>query len=68
LIAADAETEGITAQQVRDQRKVIIFSYFADTVEHLATQIRAAVEADDRLAAYRDRIATEVLSEGVNLQ
>jgi superfamily II DNA/RNA helicase len=47
-----------TAQQVRDKRKVIIFSYFADTVEHLATQIRAAVEADDRLAAYRDRIAT----------
>jgi superfamily II DNA/RNA helicase len=56
LIAADAETEGITAQQVRNKR--IIFSYFADTVEHLATQIRAAVEADDRLAACRDRIAT----------
>jgi superfamily II DNA or RNA helicase len=57
-IAADAEAEGITAQQVRDKRKVIIFSYFADTVEHLATQVRAAVEADDRLAAYRDRVAT----------
>ncbi len=57
-IAADAEAEGITDQQVRDKRKVLIFSYFADTVEHLATQVRAAVEADDRLAAYRDRIAT----------
>jgi superfamily II DNA or RNA helicase len=57
-IAADAEAEGITDQQVRDKRKVIIFSYYADTVEHLATQVRAAVEADDRLAAYRDRIAT----------
>ena len=57
-IAADADAEGITDQQVRDKRKVIIFSYYADTVEHLATQVRAAVEADDRLAAYRDRIAT----------
>ena len=57
-IAADAAAEGITDQQVRDKRKVIIFSYYADTVEHLATQVRAAVEADDRLAAYRDRIAT----------
>jgi hypothetical protein len=26
-LTADAETEGITAQQVRDKRKVIIFSY-----------------------------------------
>ena len=57
-IVAGAEAEGITDQQVRDKRKVIIFSYLGDTVEHLATQVRAAVEADDRLAAYRDPIAT----------
>lgn len=57
-IAAEARAEGITEQQVRDKRKVIVFSYFADTVEHLETQVRAAVEADDRLAAYRGRIAT----------
>lgn len=57
-ITADAEREGFTPQQVRDKRKVLIFSYFADTVEHLAAQVRSAVEADDRLAAYRDRIAT----------
>ena len=57
-IAADAEAEGITDQQVRDKRKVIIFSYYADTVDHLARQVGVAIEADDRLAAYRDRIAT----------
>lgn len=57
-IAAAAEREGITLQQTRDKRKVLIFSYFADTVDHLAAQVRTAVEADDRLAAYRDRIAT----------
>lgn len=103
-IAADAEREAVTLQQARDKRKVLAFSYFADTVEHLAAQVRTAVEADDRLAAYRDRIAiasgpdkegraqtisgfaprtaggtnandlydlliaTDVLSEGVNLQ
>lgn len=103
-IAADAEDEAVNDQQVRDKRKVVIFSYFADTVEHLTTQVHAAVETDDRLAAYRDRIAaasgpdkrgraevlagfaprtaggpgakdrydiliaTDVLSEGVNLQ
>ena len=103
-IAADAEAEAIDDQQIRDKRKVVIFSYFADTVEHLVTQVRAAVEADDSLVAYRDRIAaasgpdkrgraevlagfaprtaggpgdedlydilvaTDVLSEGVNLQ
>ncbi|MQA88070.1 MAG: helicase [Streptosporangiales bacterium] len=57
-VAADADAEGVTEEQVRDKRKVLIFSYFADTVEHLTTQVRAAVEADDRLAAFRDRIAT----------
>jgi superfamily II DNA or RNA helicase len=57
-IVADAEYEGVDDQQIRDKRKVLIFSYFADTVEHLTSQVRAAVEADDRLAAYRERIAT----------
>jgi superfamily II DNA or RNA helicase len=57
-IAAEAAAEGIDEQQVRDKRKVIIFSYYADTVEHLETQVRAAVERLDQLAAYRGRIAT----------
>lgn len=103
-IAADAEAEAVHDQQIRDKRKVVIFSYFADTVEHLIEQVRAAAETDDRLVAYRNRIvaasgpdrrgradvlagfaprtaggpgaqdrydilvATDVLSEGVNLQ
>jgi superfamily II DNA or RNA helicase len=58
VIAVDAAEEGITQEQVRDKRKVLIFSYVADTVQHLASQVRAAVDADDRLAVYRDRIAT----------
>jgi superfamily II DNA or RNA helicase len=57
-IAADAAIEGIGEQDTRDKRKVLIFSYYADTVEHLTTQIRTAIEQDPRLATYRDRIAT----------
>lgn len=56
-IAATAEAEAIGDQQLHDKSKVLIFSYFTDTVEHVATQVRAAVEADDRLAVFRDRIA-----------
>jgi superfamily II DNA or RNA helicase len=57
-IISEAEAEAVSEQQARDKRKVIIFSYFSDTVEHLAAQVRSAVDEDDRLAAYRDRIAT----------
>lgn len=103
-IAAQAESEGIGPADTTNKRKVLVFSYFADTVEHLETQLRAAIEADDRLSAFRNRIAaasgpdrrgraqvlagfapmtaggvgaedlydlliaTDVLSEGVNLQ
>jgi superfamily II DNA or RNA helicase len=104
-IAAQAEGEAITEQQARDKRKVVIFSNYADTAEHLAAQLRAAAGTDDRLSAYRNRItvasglgkrglpyalagfaprtagggrnaqdlydlliATDMLSEGVNLQ
>jgi superfamily II DNA or RNA helicase len=104
-IAAEAEDEGITKRQIRDKRKVIIFSNYADTAEHLAVQLQGAIATDRRLSAYRDRIAlasgpgkhdrpdllagfaprtassdcnapdmydlliaTDVLSEGVNLQ
>jgi hypothetical protein len=57
-IAADAALEAITDEQDRDKRKVLIFSYFADTVQDLAAKVQEAVNADDRLAVYRDRIAT----------
>jgi len=57
-LAADAEAFGMNDQQVRDKRKVIVFSYFADTVEHVAAQLELAIESDDRLAPYRARMAT----------
>ncbi|WP_433030439.1 helicase-related protein [Actinomycetospora sp. CA-053990] len=57
-IAAEAEAEGIGPTDTRDKRKVLIFSYFADTVEWVKSYLEAIVHADDRLACYRGRIAS----------
>jgi superfamily II DNA or RNA helicase len=57
-IAAEAELQGRTESNQRDRRKVLIFSYFTHTVEHLADRLHDAVERDDRLGVYRRRIAT----------
>jgi superfamily II DNA or RNA helicase len=104
-IAAQAEREGFTADDVRERRKVLVFSYFADTVDWIMDFLLSEVERNPKLAAYRGRIAaaagnrdgreralfgfaprttdappgrdedrfdllvaTDVLSEGVNLQ
>ncbi len=57
-IAAQAHAEGGTEQQERDRRKVLIFSYYADTVEWIAEHLRHATIHDDRIAVYTDRIDT----------
>lgn len=104
-IAAEAETEGFTSEDVRDRRKVLVFSYYADTVDWIVDWLHGEVERNPALAAYHGRmaaaagnrdgreaalfgfaprttdappgrdadrydllVATDVLSEGVNLQ
>jgi len=62
-IAAEAERDGVTDHQRRDDRKVLVFSYFADTVEYLHGELLRAIEHDDRLAAYRGRVATATGSD-----
>lgn len=57
-IAANAESEGITPEDVRDKRKVLVFSYYADTVSHIHTRLALAIESDERLTAYEGRVAT----------
>ena len=56
-IVKRAEAEGIGEADIRDKRKVLIFSYFADTVEWIEKHIRDVVSSDPRLAAYRNRVA-----------
>lgn len=104
-IAEEAEAAGIGDADTRDRRKVLVFSYFADTVDWIMDHLTEVVDTDLRLAAYSGRIAaasgsrdgkeaalfgfaprttdappgkdedrfdilvaTDVLSEGVNLQ
>jgi superfamily II DNA or RNA helicase len=104
-IAAQAQQEGITTEEVRDMRKVLVFSYFTDTVDWIMDFLEAEVDRNPALAPYRGRltaaagnrdrreealfgfaprttdappandkdlfdiiVATDVLSEGVNLQ
>ena len=57
-IAADAESSGVGAGNTRDRRKVLIFSYYADTVDWIVEFLEEASATDPRLAAYRGRIAS----------
>ena len=52
-----AEREGVTEEQKRDRRKVLIFSYFADTVDWIYEFLVEKIATDHRLAPYRGRIA-----------
>lgn len=63
-IAAEAEAEGIGESEIRDKRKVLIFSYFADTVEWIEEHLQDVVSKDPRLAAYQGRIASLTGSDG----
>ena len=57
-IAAEAESTGIGAGDTRDRGKVLIFSYFADTVDWIVEFLAETTGTDPRLAAYRGRIAS----------
>ncbi len=63
-IVRQAGAEGIGAEDSRDRRKVLVFTYYADTVEWILDFLTDAVHRDDRLAVYRDRIASHTGSSG----
>ncbi len=53
-----ARRDGIGEEDIRDKRKVIIFSYFADTADWIERHVRDVVEREKRFADYRGRIAS----------
>ena len=57
-IAVEAEAEGLGDQDVRNRRKVLIFSYYADTVDWIVEFLEEASATVPRLAPYRGRIAS----------
>jgi hypothetical protein len=56
VILAEAAEDVGEASTERDRRKVIVFSYFADTVDWVRGYLENAVAEDPRLAPYRDRV------------
>jgi hypothetical protein len=59
-----ARREGIGADDTRDKRKVLIFSYFADTVEWIHDYLVRMAEVEPSLADYRGRITSITGSGG----
>ncbi len=57
-ISAEAAKRGMGAADTRDRRKVLIFSYFSDTVDWIGEHLEEASGIDQRLAAYRGRIVS----------
>ena len=56
-IAAEARSEAISDSDERNRRKVLIFSYYADTVDWIHEHLQHTTEADPRLSAYNGRLA-----------
>lgn len=61
-ISEDATREGIGDQDTRNKRKILLFTYYADTANHLHANLLDAIATDQRLAAYQDRI--EIVTGG----
>ena len=56
-IARQAEAEGIGEQDIRNRRKVLIFTYFTDTVDWIGEHLIQSTQTDPRLACYSERVA-----------
>ncbi len=56
-IARQAAEEAVEADEARDKRKVLVFSFFADTVKWVHDALDGIVAAEPDLAPYAGRIA-----------
>ncbi|MBM3476800.1 MAG: helicase, partial [Armatimonadetes bacterium] len=57
-IAQQAQKDGLDETDRRNKRKVLIFSYYADTVDWIEGFLNAKVAEDERLRCYEGRIAS----------
>ena len=55
-ILRHADAQGLGDEDIRNRRKVIIFSYFADTAHWIFDRLQDVLASDRRLAAYRGRM------------
>lgn len=56
VIAKQADDEATSDDDARQKRKVIIFSFFADTVAYLRRELAKEIDRNPALAPYRGRI------------
>jgi len=63
-IAAESKAEAIGEDDERTLRKVIVFSYYADTVSWIRDHLEHAIVERDDLAGYRERMTTVTGSDG----
>lgn len=63
-IVREAPEEAVGEDNVRDRRKVIIFSYYTDSVEWIHARLERESRTNPTLSAYRDRIAVISGSRG----
>src|SRR5579884_4167671 len=64
-IEKQARRDGLDEHDIGNKRKVIIFSYFGDTVEWITEHLKKALETDHRLAPYRGRMVSVVGDESL---
>lgn len=57
-IAREADKESIDDEQRCRNRKVLVFSYYEDTIDYIEGYLRQAIATDKRLAVYRNRVAS----------
>ena len=62
-IVREAEKQSVDTYDAQQKRKVLVFSYFKDTVDWIYRFIKDTVEQDDVLRVYRKRITTVSGSE-----
>jgi superfamily II DNA/RNA helicase len=62
-IVDEAESDANSDKEFRQNRKVLIFSYFEDTVDRIIEYLETVVESEEELKWYKDRIAG-VASDG----
>ena len=63
-----SEDGGLNAKDTRDNRKVIIFSYFADTVEWIEKYLIDVIDTDPALMDYKNRLVSVTGSTADNRQ
>ncbi len=63
-IVAASERDAVGEENVRDYRKVIVFSYFTDSIDWIRERLEREFARNERLAPYRGRLVVISGKEG----